>query len=1027
MKPEKPWLSLMSSHAGVLRRAWRRIALLGAFALALLGAGGAAHGACSSNFEDGYLNEYYFGTGTNFLEIYIPNNTQTTPTDWSTWTVRVYTSAGSYTSYPMSGATACDFGSKTYLTYDVPAGLPGTGGAVNAVLYDSSGNEIDYLRFDNSSPVPIYTAEQCTYGASHDSDLVVGSYGNKDVARFPDGTGDWSISSLTGANTTYTKCTSNDASIGKTVSASSIPLGDTASFTITVANPSNKSITNAAVTDLLPAGLVYESYTASVGTYDSGTGIWTIGTMAKDTSATLTIYFHGSAVGEYTNTATLTFDGITYTAQDSAIANIVPVVDHIRIEHSGSGVTCSPSSITIKACSDAACTSLYTGGVTGNLTWAGAPGGSVAFATGGTGQTTVDLSVLTPQTVTLGASSVSPAPSGTSPQCYVGASANCSHTFADTGFIFSTIPTQTAGVTSASLTIQAVRKAGNSPTCTGVFNGNRTIDMASQCIDPITCAGKQVTINATAISNNPASGISSYTPVTLNFIANSTATYTLNYPDVGAMNLSARYDLGGGTYITGTSNTFVVKPYSFAVSGIQRTADSFANPAATDATGTAFVKAGASFTASVTALAYNALGNTVAPNYGRETVPEGVLLTPTLAAGLGLTNNPALTNGTIAGTEFGSGGTVNTDASGVATVTNLAWNEVGIITLTPSVADADYLGAGDTTGTTTGNVGRFYPDHFELSAGSIVNRTDISPACAPVSAFTYMDEPFQANFTLTAKGPAPGNVTLQNYVSSGVAANNFAKLATGAPVPAGFGLAFLDGTTDLSTRMDASIGISGNWSAGVLSATATLGFTRDTAPDGPYNAMKVGIAPVDSDGVALSTFDMDVTTPAGNDHAEVDETQIRFGRLRLNNAHGSELLDLPIPISVQYWNGSQFVTNAEDSCTSLSGSNIGLNNYKNNLASGETGISPATISFTSGVGTMRLAAPGSGNSGSVDVCVDLGSDPVGGVTCSATGASMSYLQGKWAPGTAWDNDPKVRATFGVYKNANEFIYLREMY
>ncbi len=1027
MNPEKRLPTLLSSRANVLRGLWRRFALLGAFALALLGAGGTAHAACSANFEDGYLNEYFFGTTTNFLEVFVPNNTQITSTDWSTWYVRVYTSAGSYTTYPMSGATACDFGSKTYLTYDAPAGLPGTGGAVNAVLYDGSGNEIDYLKFDNSSPVPVHTAAQCTYGAGHDNDLVVSKYGNKDVARFPDGTGDWSLSSETGANTSYTKCTSNDPSIAKVVSASSIAVAASASFTITVANPGKQSISSVAVTDLLPAGLVYESHTASVGTYDSGTGIWTIGTMAKDASATLTIYFHGSAVGEYTNTATLSFTDITYTASDSAIANIVPAVDHIRIEHSGSGVTCSPSSITIKACSDAACTSLYTGGVTGNLTWAGAPGGSVAFATGGTGQTTVYLSVLTPQTVTLGTNSVSPAPSGTSPQCYVGASANCSHTFADTGFIFSPIPTQTAGVASGSLTLQAVRKAGNSPTCTGVFNGNRTIDLASQCIDPTTCAGQQVTINATAISNNPASGISSYTPVTLNFIANSTATYTLGYPDVGAMNLTARYDLGGGNYITGTSNTFVVKPYGFAVSGIQRTADSFANPAASDATGTAFIKAGASFTASVTALAYNALGNTVAPNYGRETVPEGVLLTPTLAAGLGLANNPALTNGTIAGTEFGSGGMVGTDANGIATVTNLAWNEVGIITLTPSVADADYLGAGDTTGTASVNVGRFYPDHFALSAGSIANRTDISPACAPASAFTYMDEPFQANFTLTAKGPAPGNVTLQNYVSSGVAANNFAKLATGAPAPAGFGLAFLDGTTDLGTRMDSSLGISGTWSAGVLSATATLGFTRGTAPDGPYSALKVGIAPVDSDGVALSVFDMDVTAPAGNEHAQVGETQIRFGRLRLNNAHGSELLDLPIPISVQYWNGTQFATNTEDSCTSLASSSIGLGNYTGNLASGETGISPATISFASGIGTMRLTAPGNNNSGSVDVCVDLGPDPVGGVTCSATGASMAYLQGKWAPGTNWDNDPKVRATFGVYKNTNEFIYLREMY
>jgi hypothetical protein len=37
------------------------------------------------------------------------------------------------------------------------------------------------------------------------------------------------------------------------------------------------------------------------------------------------------------------------------------------------------------------------------------------------------------------------------------------------------------------------------------------------------------------------------------------------------------------------------------------------------------------------------------------------------------------------------------------------------------------------------------------------------------------------------------------------------------------------------------------------------------------------------------------------------------------------------------------------------------------------------------------------------------------------------LQGLWYPGISYNNDPGARATFGVYKGANEFIYLRENY
>ncbi len=683
------------------------------------------------------------------------------------------------------------------------------------------------------------------------------------------------------------------------------------------------------------------------------------------------------------------------------------LLDHIRLEHSGAGLTCTPSSVTVKACANAACTTLYTGGTT-TVTLAPASGwvtNPISF----TGSTTTSLSVITPSTVTLGTSAVSPTPSGTSPQCYVGATATCSHTFADTGFIFSSIPAQVAGTTSSSVTLQAVKKSDSSAACTGVFTGNVAIDMASQCIDPITCAGKQVTINATAIANNPASGIASYTPVTLNFGASSTASFTLNYPDVGAVNLSARYLLGGSTYMTGISNTFVVKPFGFTVTGIKRTSDSFANPAAADATGTAFIKAGSSFTATVTATAN---GGAAAPNYGRESAPEGVLLTSNIVLPVA-GNNPALTNGTITGGSF---------TSGVATPTTLSWNEVGIITLTPSVADASYLGAGNVTGTTTGNVGRFYPDHFAFSSGSITTRTDISPACSPVSAFTYMGEPFQAGFTLTAKGPSPGNVTLLNYVSTGTAATNLAKLATATPTPAEFGLAYLDGVTNLTSRVDSSLGITGTWTSGVLTATASLGFNRAPSPDGPYSTMKVGIAPVDTDGVALSVFDMDVTAPVGNEHIQVGQTQVRFGRLRLSNAHGSEKLDLPIPIQVQYWNGTLFATHTLDSCTTLTSANVSLTKSPLTLP---TSIAPVTLSFVSGIGSMKLIKPLV--TGSVDLCVDLGSDPVGGTVCSATLAGKTYLQGKWAPGTAWNNDPKARALFGVYKNANEFIYLREIF
>jgi MSHA biogenesis protein MshQ len=138
---------------------------------------------------------------------------------------------------------------------------------------------------------------------------------------------------------------------------------------------------------------------------------------------------------------------------------------------------------------------------------------------------------------------------------------------------------------------------------------------------------------------------------------------------------------------------------------------------------------------------------------------------------------------------------------------------------------------------------------------------------------------------------------------------------------------------------------------------------------------------------------------------------VRYGRLRLQNAFGSQLIAMPIPIETQYWNGTGFVTNALDNCTAIALANITLGNYQPNLVAGDT---TATVggSFASGKGMIRLLAPGSAKHGSVDL------------TANLTGANMTYLQGAWS-GTSYTNDPKARATFGLFRNTDQMIYQRE--
>ncbi len=97
--------------------------------------------------------------------------------------------------------------------------------------------------------------------------------------------------------------TSADLSLAKTVNNATPSLGQNVTFTITLGNAGPNGATGVAVRDVLPAGLVFVSATPSTGTYNSGTGIWSVGSLANGASATLQLTATVNAFGSITNTA----------------------------------------------------------------------------------------------------------------------------------------------------------------------------------------------------------------------------------------------------------------------------------------------------------------------------------------------------------------------------------------------------------------------------------------------------------------------------------------------------------------------------------------------------------------------------------------------------------------------------------------------------------------------------------------------------------------------------------------------------
>ncbi|WP_344465361.1 isopeptide-forming domain-containing fimbrial protein [Kitasatospora kazusensis] len=105
-----------------------------------------------------------------------------------------------------------------------------------------------------------------------------------------------------------------DLTVTKTVDKPSVLIGSQMVFTVTVKNDGPNAAVNVVLTDQLPSGLTYVS-DDSGKKYDTATGKWTVGGLAKDATATLKITAKAAKEGEFLNAVTAltsdTFDSNT--------------------------------------------------------------------------------------------------------------------------------------------------------------------------------------------------------------------------------------------------------------------------------------------------------------------------------------------------------------------------------------------------------------------------------------------------------------------------------------------------------------------------------------------------------------------------------------------------------------------------------------------------------------------------------------------------------------------------------------------
>lgn len=721
-----------------------------------------------------------------------------------------------------------------------------------------------------------------------------------------------------------------------------------------------------------------------------------------------------------------------------------PAVDHYELSLPTASLSCLSATATVTACANSSspCTNAATNvnGKTATLATNAGSLGSTTLTFNSSGVATTTLSYPgasngASATVTLSAEQVTAAnarkccPNGSN--CT--AASSCGITFNTAGFVVAavadgattSVANQVAGTTSSKYYLRALQTNTTNGACQAALTGANAVNVGYECNNPGSCyAANQMNIiggdslgNDTApttVTRNNSGSVGSYQPVNLFFDNNGNAQFKLSYADVGQTALWFNKSVGSAT-LNGSSNTFATKPAAFTLTNVKRTASpQTANPAATTASSPVFVKAGEAFTATITAVTS---GGAATPSFGKESSPEGVLLTPSLVlptAGNGIPG--IVSNGTVAGGSF---------SAGVATVTNLAYSEVGIMALIPEVADTDYLGAGkvNTLLQASANIGRFIPDHFAVNANSL---TPACPVATPFIPFTYFGQNgITTVFTVTAQNSA--NTTTQNYTGA------LAKLDLTSYIALGF-TATLTPAAAGSTPSVGTPAPSGTWAAygasggsGVATVTAKHQLSRPTALAGETSAV-INAAPNDGE------------VPVAAVAAISNPTKLRWGRLQLLNSFGSDLLNLPMQLVAQYYNGSAFTTNTDDSCTALATNNVAVVNPQGGIASASAVTVAAAGALTAGRGTVTLNKPSSALTGigSVDVVLNLGSSgttticpptqtpSLAGTTSAALGfLSTNTCAASSANSSSFDRNPAARATFGTYKSP--LIFLRENY
>lgn len=764
-----------------------------------------------------------------------------------------------------------------------------------------------------------------------------------------------------------------------------------------------------------------------------------------------------------------------------------PPVTLFQISHDGNGLTCSPEPVLIKACTNSGCTSFDNNLNTSVTLMVDNSPKSIAIVNGSSqNETFVYTDANTPVSLSLTSNYLCLNTTDNSNSCQLN--------FADTGFRFlangqaANIPTQLSakpsdtGFNAKTLSLQAISKNPDTGACETFLANTVDVEISVVCSSDINCANKNVAFTndvtnaVTTITPSNSSAAPNYVPVSLDFGAalNYAAPFIVNYPDAGKMTLNARYNipdengLPSGNFMSGSSNSFVVRPLGVYVNVAPDVNGDTTNTEPTSATSpnSNFKMAGENFSTVITAVQWqsgdsdpstgtpinNAVLKNNAPtvNFGQESTPTTMTLTHQLLMPI------AGNNATLSATVFSN------FTNGVSLL-DMNYGEVGIIDFALNITNnGRYLGADDVIGTVP-YVGRFTPAYFEQTIidttlnpsvvggeGALVaNHIDASTTCAmldwvysgqttevngsPIGTIRYGIEPV---LTITPFGV--NRITLLNYIDDfAMLVTNLSSTTVKFDLPASIHANTLPLTGDVSA-LGTMIESSNGQIEYTLSDQHHFTYTRNNASNiAPFDAgFEIPVLSItDSDTIELRPPNNSIvyfenpTFDAGTNNT----VNVRFGRWVLDSAFGPENTDIPMRNTIEQSTGNGFAVNSDENCITpaivnkitsgvIYSGGLTLADYRlvdvdltDGLSPADTNVSVSGITFLLGeYPDFIFSAPNNNLQGPLQIEYEV----------------PSWLKYDWQnldgnrDGPHTDN-PSAIVTFGRYRGNDRIIYWRE--